>query len=389
MLRMQRTREYFLYRIENFSPSWFAMTMGVGMAGSLLVDYPYPAEYLRRLGIAFWGTGTVLFVIFTIFTVLRLLLFPSKFKMSLLHPTQSLYWGCMPMGLCPIITDAVGIFGAKAVWACYVLWWIDVVLALLCAWLMVFVGFARNTRLRPADLNAVILLPVVTLVLCASTGSILVEYLPDNWRPHMIILCALCWGNGELLAFLFTGVYVWRLLTHGLPARESVTSCFLPIGPLGQGAYGFLINAVNLENYLTAHDYPALASVPVFKYIGCAVAIFMVGLATFWLVMAVFACIYHRPRVFGLGWWGLTFPPGTYALATRQLGEVLDIEGFRVVSALVGTAVVFIVFFLILTTFYYGVVRPNAFKAAETELSGNVEKVKRESESDLTQTDMV
>lgn len=341
--------------------------MGLGISSGILVDYPFPAEWLRRVGIAFWGVASILFVLFTVMTLLRLILFFSAFEKSLIHPTQSMFWGCMPMGLGSIIADTIGIFGDKAVWACYIMWWVDFALSIACAWLVIFSRFIHHDRKRPANLDAVILLPVVSLVVCSTTGSVLVEHLPSDWRPHMIVLTAVIWGNGELLAFLFTAVFTWRLLCNGMPAREAIISCFLPVGPLGQGAYGYLVNAVNLEDYLNIRD-PALARAPVFKYIGSAVAMHMVGLATFWMVTAIAACLYFRPRVFGIAWWGLSFPLGTYSLATRQLGAVLDIEGFKVLSALVGAAVVLVSFALTLASVYAAVIKDDAFKGLEAEI---------------------
>lgn len=41
-------------RITNFTPSWFTVTMGTGVMTQLLVDFPYPAQWLRNLGYCFW-----------------------------------------------------------------------------------------------------------------------------------------------------------------------------------------------------------------------------------------------------------------------------------------------------------------------------------------------
>ncbi|KAJ8103763.1 voltage-dependent anion channel [Lipomyces tetrasporus] len=360
--------EMLLYRIKHFSPAWFGMVMGTGISSAILVNYPFGAEWLRDIGIAFWAFATGLLIVFCIMSVLRHVLFPGTFKQVLLHPMQSMFLGCMPMGLSSVIADTIGIFGKSAVWPCYILWWIDLALSLACAWLLVFVGFVHHRRKEPAGLNAVILLPVVTLVVNSSTGSLIVEHLPDSWKPHMIVMTTLVWGNGEILAYAFTCVYCWRLLTGNMPAREMMISCFLPIGPLGQGAYGFLLNSQNLETYLVKHGYPILVQIPVFTYAGVIVAVVMVGFATFWLFCAVAGCLYYRPKRFGVSWWGLSFPVGTYALATNELGKVLDADSFRVVSCIVGSTVVLASFSLCIATFYFSVLRDNVFRNLEMEM---------------------
>ncbi|KAK9235297.1 voltage-dependent anion channel [Lipomyces kononenkoae] len=354
--------EALLFRIEHFSPAWFGMVMGTGISGAILANYPFGAAWLRDIGIAFWACATGLLILFCIMTILRHILFPETFMQVLLHPTESLYLGCAPMGLSSVIADTIVIFGNRAVWPCYVLWWIDLALSLACAWLIVFLGFVHHSRKEPEKLNAVILLPIVTLVVNSSTGSLIVEQLPENWKPHMMVLTMLVWGNGEALAYAYTCVYVWRLLTGSMPCREMIISCFLPVGPLGQGAYGFLLNSRNLQYYLEKHGYSILLQVPVFTYLGVIVALLMVGIASFWLFCAVAASLYYRPKIFGLGWWGLTFPVGTYALATNELGTVLDSDAFRVVSCIVGTTVVLVSFILSIVTFYFSIIKDDVFR---------------------------
>ncbi|KAK9491100.1 voltage-dependent anion channel [Lipomyces doorenjongii] len=360
--------EILLYRIKYFSPAWFGMVMGTGISGAILIDYPFGTEWLRDIGIAFWAFATGLLILFCIMTILRHILFPGTFKQVLFHPMQSMFLGCIPMGLSSVIADTIGIFGKRAVWPCYILWWIDLALSLACAWLIVFVGFVRHSRKQPEGLNAVILLPVVTLVVNSSTGSLILEELPENWKPHMMVMTTLVWGNGEVLAYAFTCVYAWRLLTGNMPAREMMISCFLPIGPFGQGAYGFLLNSQSLQDYLVKHDYPMLSQVPVLKYLGIIVAVVMVGFATFWLFCAVAGCLYYRPKVFGITWWGLSFPVGTYALATNQLGIALNADAFRVVSCVVGTTVVVVSFALFIPTFYFSVIKDDIFRNFAMEM---------------------
>ncbi|KAK9369821.1 voltage-dependent anion channel [Lipomyces kononenkoae] len=357
-----------LYRIKHFSPAWFGMVMGTGISGAILADYPFGAGWLRGIGIAFWAFAAGLLTVFCSMTVLQQILFPETFMQVLLHPTQSLFLGCIPMALSSVISDIIVIFGKKAVWPCYVLWWIDLVLSLACAWLVVFVGFVHHSRKQPEGLNAVILLPIVTLVVNSSTGSLIVEQLPENWKPHMIVLTTLGWGNGEVLAYAYTCVYVWRLLTGSMPGREMVISCFLPVGPLGQGAYGFLLNSQNLQSYLETHGYSILLQVPVFTYIGVIVALLMVGTATFWLFCALAGCLYFRPKVFGLGWWSLTFPVGTYALATHELGIVLNSDAFKVVSCIVGTTVVITSLILSFVTIYFSIIKDDIFRNYAVEM---------------------
>lgn len=43
---------------------------------------------------------------------------------------------------------------------------------------------------------------------------------------------------GTPLAMMVLVIYYQRLAVHKLPPRETVVSCFLPLGPLGFGGFG-------------------------------------------------------------------------------------------------------------------------------------------------------
>ncbi|KAK9474935.1 voltage-dependent anion channel [Dipodascopsis tothii] len=367
---MQR---HVLFRIKHLSPAWFAMVMGTGISGSILMNFPYPARWLHGIGVAFWGVAAFELAVLSVATVLRFILYPELWKIIIHHPLQSLFLSCIPMAYASVIMDIIALFGTRAVWAMYGLWIFNVVMSLLCAWLMVFYMYLRHQRRTVGALNAVILLPVVTLVVCSSAGATLVEHLPRGWQPHVMIGCLLLWANGELLAFVYTTLYVYRLLTGNLPPREAVLSGFLPIGPLGQGGYGFLLNATNFENYLKV-SYPSLNDFPVITYAGLCVAICMIGYGFYWIVTAFMTLFAAPPKSFSIAWWGLTFPVGTLAVACRQVGMVIDSDFFRVMACIIGLFVVFTSFVLTFYTAYYGFVKNRIFVGGKLELEPMVVK---------------
>ncbi|KAK9429776.1 voltage-dependent anion channel [Lipomyces doorenjongii] len=356
-----------LFRIRNFSPAMFAAVMGCGISSSILLNFNFPGFWLRRLAYAYWGVALFLFIWFMTFTVLRHVLFPDTLIRVLRHPWQSMFFGCIPTAYSSLLMDTVKIFGKRAIWPCYVLLWLDVSLAVIVGWFIVFNGFATHDRSNSNELTGVILLPTIALIVNSTTAALLVPYLPYSYKGHVMAVSVLIWGNGELLAFAYTTVYVWRLLTANLPARENMISCFLLVGPLGQGAFSVLRNMENLNNYY-AVKYPALTQMPVFLYAGTGISMLMVAFASFWLFCAVASCLVARPRRFGITWWSLCFPMGTYALATSELGRVLDSTAFKVVSAIVGTTVVVTCFILLLCTVYFGILHEQVFTGLDEEM---------------------
>ncbi|KAK9467926.1 voltage-dependent anion channel [Lipomyces arxii] len=363
-----------LYKIKYFSPAWYGMVMSTGISASILASFSYPTHWLRKVALTYWACAITWFVLFSAISGLRYLLYRQTSQRILQNPTQSLYWACIPMALSSIIASTNAIFGKGAVWACYALWWITFALSLLLAWGMVFYTYVKHSHTEIETLNAVIILPVVTPVVHSTTAASLVRHLPLSWQAHMIVMSMLLLGNGFLLAYLYMAVYVWRLLTRNMPSRENSISCFLPIGPCCQCAFGLLLTSQNVESYFDRKGlYPTLKEFPVLSYVAIAAALFLVGFGTFWLFIACVACLYYRPRRFGIGWWGLGFPIGTYAVATYELGRMLDSTAFKVVSCIVGTIVAVLSLCLTFVTFYFALINEQVFIIIEEIIDSDIE----------------
>ena len=89
----------------NLSPSVFSLNMGTGMVSILLHGLPYNAEWLRAISIVIFVLNIVLFVIFLIGTVVRLVLWRGIFTALNRHLMAGMYWGCLPMGLATIVVS--------------------------------------------------------------------------------------------------------------------------------------------------------------------------------------------------------------------------------------------------------------------------------------------
>jgi hypothetical protein len=53
-----------------------------------------------------------------------------------------------------------------------------------------------------------------------------------------VLVSYILWGMGTPLAMTILVIYYQRLAVHKLPSRETVVSCFLPLGPSGFGGFG-------------------------------------------------------------------------------------------------------------------------------------------------------
>ena len=72
--------------------------MGTGVVSILLHELPYNADWLQYISYVFFSLNIGLFVCFLALSVLRYALYPEIWKAMMLHPGQSLFLGCLPMG---------------------------------------------------------------------------------------------------------------------------------------------------------------------------------------------------------------------------------------------------------------------------------------------------
>jgi hypothetical protein len=124
----------------NFDPSWFSITMGTGVVGMLLHDLPFQASWIYYLSVIFFVFNVLLFVVFSLVTIVRFIIFPEAWGLLINHPVQSLYLGCIPMGFASIVSMfgyiCVPVWGEWAMMMLWVMWWIEAVSALcICVYL--------------------------------------------------------------------------------------------------------------------------------------------------------------------------------------------------------------------------------------------------------------
>lgn len=100
---------------------------------------------------------------------------------------------------------------------------------------------------RPlSSMTAVWLLPIVSCIVAASSGAIVAGVLPnEQYALWTVIVSYVLWGIGLPLAMMVMVIYLLRLTLHKLPPKAVIVSVFLPLGPLGQGGYGYVLSRYN------------------------------------------------------------------------------------------------------------------------------------------------
>jgi tellurite resistance protein TehA-like permease len=90
-----------------------------------------------------------------------------------------------------------------------------------------------NRRSQRAEMNALWLIPIVSVVIAASSGGLITKALENpQHKLWTLVISYVFWGIGTPLSWLIMTFYFHRLTVHEPLPREVIVSSTLPIGPL-------------------------------------------------------------------------------------------------------------------------------------------------------------
>ncbi|WP_122316327.1 TDT family transporter [Pseudomonas cichorii] len=322
--------------IRQFTPNWFAATMGTGVLALALGQLPFSAPWLKGLGELLWLFNIGLFVLFSVMYASRWILFFDEAKQVFGHSTVSMFFGTIPMGLATIINGLLmyGLprWGISVIALAEALWWIDVAMALACGVLIPFMMFTRQQH-SIDQMTAVWLLPVVAAEVAAASGALLAPHLADNGAQFgMLITSYVLWAYSVPVALSILVILLLRMALHKLPHESMAASSWLSLGPIGTGALGMLVLGSDAPAIFAAQGLAGIGAVA--EGIGLIVGILFWGLGLWWMALALLITVrYFKAGVpFNLGWWGFIFPLGVYAVTTLKLGAILHLWFFDVLG---------------------------------------------------------
>lgn len=324
--------------VRQFTPNWFAATMGTGILALALPQIPGAGPGLAPLGEALWLLDIVLFALFTGLYGARWALFPHEARRIFAHDSMSMFLGTIPMGLATIVNGllAFGLprFGAGAVAVAHGLWWVDAAMALCCGVLVPYCMFTRHDHALER-MTAIWLLPVVAAEVAGASGGLLAPHLaaPAD-RFAMLAASYVLWAYSVPVAFAILTILLLRMALHRLPHASMAASCWLALGPIGTGALGLLVLGGDAPAVLSGEELHSIGVAA--QGLGAVGGLMLWGCGLWWLALAVLITgRYWRDGIpFNLGWWGYTFPLGVYAVATFRLGTALHLDVFGAIGTL-------------------------------------------------------
>ncbi|GAB6403733.1 TDT family transporter [Pseudomonas sp. MHK4] len=320
--------------IRQFTPNWFAATMGTGVLALALAQLPIANPVLHAVAEGLWLFNIVLFLLFSLLYAARWALFFDEARRIFGHSTVSMFFGTIPMGLATIINGFL-VFGLPrwgdgVIALAETLWWLDVAMSLACGVLIPYLMFTRQEH-SIDQMTAVWLLPVVAAEVAAASGGLLAPHLVDaHSQLVMLVTSYVLWAFSLPVAFSILTILLLRMALHKLPHENMAASSWLALGPIGTGALGMLLLGADAPAIFAANGLPGVGEIA--AGLGLVAGITLWGFGLWWMLMAVLITLrYLRAGIpFNLGWWGFTFPLGVYSLATLKLASTLHLTFFSV-----------------------------------------------------------
>lgn len=322
--------------VRNFTPNWFAATMGTGILALDLNQVPDATHDLHIAAQTLWLANIGLFILFSALYTARWLMFRREAARIFSHSAMSMFLGTIPMGLATIVNGFVvfgaSLWGHRAITIATSLWWIDVSLSLIVGLGVPFLMMVRQDHVLER-MTAIWLLPVVAAEVAAASGAGLVPHIVAPLTARAIdIICYALWAYSVPLALGLIVILLLRLILHKLPHHDMAPSSWLALGPIGTGALGLLLLGADAPQVFAGTTLGVFTAG--IQTIGLVGGLMLWGYGVWWLGFAVLATIrYLRTGIaFNLGWWGFTFPLGVYASATFALARQLHFALFEILA---------------------------------------------------------
>lgn len=295
--------------------------MGTGIVAVASASLPLQFPGLRTAATVVWALAALMLVLLVVATVAHWVLFRTAASSHHSNPVMSHFYGAPAMafltvgaGALLLGKDWIGLDAALHI--DLTLWIIGTALGILSAVIIPYLAFTRHDY-QAASAFGGWLMPVVPPMVSASTGALLLPYLPAGQLRETMLWGGYALFGLSLVCSLVIITVLWqKLMMHGVGESKMVPTLWIVLGPVGQS-----ITAVNLlaGNAASAASGSTARALMVFALIyGFAMA----GFALLWTAVAIAITVRtaREGLPFTLTWWSFTFPVGTCVTGMSGLG---------------------------------------------------------------------
>ncbi|KAK3935588.1 putative malic acid transport protein [Diplogelasinospora grovesii] len=324
--------------LREFTSQWFLVPQGTGIIALILHQLDCQFRGLKIISYIFWVITIVLWFAMLLIYGVRSALYPKSVAAALRDtPIEINCLSSISITFTSIIQmmALVLVQGWARGWgiAVYVLWWVNVAMAILACIVLAFFTF-RVFPSKVSSLSPGTQLPFIAALTVAAGGGTVAKYAEISCAQQVavIIVSYLFLGTGFTIAFALDVLYLSRLMHQSLPRAAQAYQDMILCGPWGQGSFALqILGQVVLTGAFAGEAQGVFLTARAADPVGFAsifAGLLSWGAGTFWWTFAVFSILRgvfngYRPKP----------PPfGVYTHAAIQLGKLLDSTAFKVWS---------------------------------------------------------
>ncbi|MFJ8587046.1 TDT family transporter [Streptomyces sp. NPDC093595] len=325
--------------VRHLGPNWYATVMGTAIVGNAGATLPLRVPGLRAACTAVWALSLLMLVALLAARALHWARHRDQARAHLLDPAVAPFYGCLAMALVSVGggtlivgRDVIGLEAAVAVdTALYAAGTaVALAVAVTIPYLMVVHHGGHGVHEGPGGhggegASPVWLLPVVSPMVSAALGPLLVPHLPPGqWQRTLLLACYGMFGLSLLATLVMLPLVLGRLLSGGPLPLALTPTLFLVLGPLGQSTTAASTFADAAPGVAYGGGIAVLYGVPV------------MGFALLWLALAGAMVLSARRRGMGFAmtWWAFTFPVGTCVTGLEGLARHTGLVALRWLAVL-------------------------------------------------------
>lgn len=217
-----------------------------------------------------------------------------------------------------------------------VLFWIYIAFAFTLAVIQYLYLFSAPAhRLTIQSMTPAWILPIFPVLLGAVLASIIAPAQPLSSRWTIVVCGITLLGMGWMVAFLILPLYLYRLISHGLPAPNLRPGMFIAVGPpaftgLALINFGSTLAASKDIKYFADRQ----AALTVLSAFADLAAVFLWAFSFWFFCFSLVAVMSGIRRMsFHLVWWASVFPNIVLGLTTGRIGQRLESQGIMWVAS--------------------------------------------------------
>lgn len=325
----------------------------------LTVAVPFRFTGLYEIGLVFFFLNIFLYLVIWIMILTRFFLYPSSFKESFTHPTESLFIAAFAVSFGTLLIT-VDEYGANRTgpWlneAIFVLFWFDAALALFLSLATYMILWSTQT-FTIAQMTPIWIFPAYPLLIVGPHAAQLSGKLASTLRAVQVIVGGFTiQGIGYLVSLTIYSAFVYRLMTHKLPAERLRPGMFISVGPSAFTASALIGMSENLETTMATWnnfmDVPGPLAAQILRLTASWTSLWLWGAAIWFFCIALVSnmqCFRREHHVpFAMTWFSFVFPQTALTTSTFAIARAFELFPLQIVGCAMTIMLVLVYLFVL------------------------------------------